>query len=718
MINCDSYEQYDYDYDENKDEQNYYKVNYLFPLNLSSVCSLLKLHYIHLSNDNIFSGLVGNYNEDDTCDNNTYALSKNEGDNCKGTIIRTCLIGEELYIKNHFLEWLKKNKNKEIWIEGNHYLNPITYMELIKIIGKIIEDNLYWNGIRHIYSSKIINKYELANIINTTYELDLKINKIDGTIINKSLTSKYENKFQIKKLKEQLIELKKYDLTNRKDVIFLICPGVSKFYDDEYYLNLFSKYYNVKCIYLDKKYTDYKHYLNTTDYERIYEEIKNIFESIIDENVDKYFIFTSIVYYYLLLISYFSKLYFSNEHTNKINVLVNIFLNMKYIYINFEIYNHDLDVIGFTIHDRELLLKLNKNSIVNYHSCINNINILNKYNVFNSVYIPILYKINENIDYKIIKNKNILIYESSTERRKNKYEQIKNILFGYNVFIFDDLYGNELNEKIKDFFVVLHIGSYENLEHMCWAKIMFLVKNKVPVLIEENNEFKIQKMICGDICFKKDLSDLKHKVDNLHNNIENTIKIINNNYFNFMNKIYSIEQNIVKWIKYSKFIYVILLFDNLIYSSHIFYDNMMKKIKKLLDKKKITCIITNDMKDFIENYNDSTYIKFIDINAILQIFIFNKWKKVFYSGKYILIIGENYDTKNDCLIGWDNFNITFSNYFNELIKNSYITTYQNIKIMNIVKKINDNKLFLPIDGYVEDDNDILNNYLGLTHYQE
>ena len=30
-----------------------------------------------------------------------------------------------------------------------------------------------------------------------------------------------------------------------------------------------------------------------------------------------------------------------------------------------------------------------------------------------------------------------------------------------------------------------------------------------------------------------------------------------------------LEQNIVKWIKYSKFIYVILLFDNLIYSSHI-----------------------------------------------------------------------------------------------------------------------------------------------------
>ena len=194
------------------DTRLYFQVNSLFPVILSQVCEKFKTKMIHITTDCVFSGKTGNYDEKSVHDEiNDYGMSKSLGELCKATIIRTSIIGEEINNKRSLLEWVKSNKNKIINGFTNHYWNGITCLELAKIIKNIIDNDLYWQGIRHIYSPRSVTKYELVTIINNIYNLNVKINKYktDETI-DKTLTSIYNNLFKIPDLLVQIKEQKMY----------------------------------------------------------------------------------------------------------------------------------------------------------------------------------------------------------------------------------------------------------------------------------------------------------------------------------------------------------------------------------------------------------------------------------------------------------------------------------------------------------------------------
>jgi len=111
------------------------------------------------------------------------------------------------------LEWVKSNKNKEINGFVNHYWNGVTCLQLSKIIYEIIEKNLFWKGVRHIYSPTSVSKYDLLNIINNIYGLNIKINKHTTKItINKTLTTIYEKIFDVPELQTQIEELFLYKI--------------------------------------------------------------------------------------------------------------------------------------------------------------------------------------------------------------------------------------------------------------------------------------------------------------------------------------------------------------------------------------------------------------------------------------------------------------------------------------------------------------------------
>ena len=77
----------------------------------------------------------------------------------------------------------------------------------------MIDNNLFWKGIRHIYSPNTVSKYELVNMINDTYNLNIKINKYQTSDnIDKNLTSIYnENSlFDIPNLEQQIREMKQF----------------------------------------------------------------------------------------------------------------------------------------------------------------------------------------------------------------------------------------------------------------------------------------------------------------------------------------------------------------------------------------------------------------------------------------------------------------------------------------------------------------------------
>ena len=198
----------------------YYKINSLYPVILSTIALNKKCKFIHITTDCVFSGKEGKYNELSVHDDiNDYGVSKSLGELCYGTIIRTSIIGEEETYKRSLIEWVKSNKNGIINGYVDHWWNGVTCFQLAKIIYKIINENLYWNGVRHIYSPETVNKYQLCKIINDVFELNIEIKQYNTDKVDKSITTIYHTNdlFNIPELEIQI-----------KEMIFAISTGPQK----------------------------------------------------------------------------------------------------------------------------------------------------------------------------------------------------------------------------------------------------------------------------------------------------------------------------------------------------------------------------------------------------------------------------------------------------------------------------------------------------------
>lgn len=189
---------------------NYYLINSIFPIMLSHLSNKYHAKLIHISTDCVFSGKKGNYVESDHCDvSHIYGLSKSFGEIHNSTIIRTSIIGDELYNKRSLVEWIKSNNNNTINGFKNHLWNGVTCLQLAKIIHKIILDNNYWIGVRHVFSD-IITKYDLVNMICDTYNLNIDVIEFfTAESYNRTLNSLYNMEGITKNppLKEQIKDM-------------------------------------------------------------------------------------------------------------------------------------------------------------------------------------------------------------------------------------------------------------------------------------------------------------------------------------------------------------------------------------------------------------------------------------------------------------------------------------------------------------------------------
>lgn len=195
------------------DIHSFIKVNTLFPHKLQEIAEKKNSKLIHITTDCVFNGSKGLYDENDMHDEkNIYGVSKSLGEPEKSTIIRTSIIGHEENHKKSLLEWIILNKDGEINGYDNHLWNGVTCLTLANIIKDMIEKNIYWKGVRHIYSPSKVSKYDLCQYINEIYGLNININKVnDKSDIDKSLTSIY-NDFEIKEIKLQILDLCKHAL--------------------------------------------------------------------------------------------------------------------------------------------------------------------------------------------------------------------------------------------------------------------------------------------------------------------------------------------------------------------------------------------------------------------------------------------------------------------------------------------------------------------------
>lgn len=163
-----------------KDTLNAIKVNSLFPHVLANVCEEKEYKLIHITTDCVFSGLDGNYNEDDLHDcTDVYGKTKSLGEPSNCTVIRTSIIGDEVGTSRSLIEWVKSQQGNTINGYTNHRWNGLTCHHLAKVIEDIIKNEKYWDGVRHIYSPNDPNKFELVSMIIEAYNLDIKVERFE-----------------------------------------------------------------------------------------------------------------------------------------------------------------------------------------------------------------------------------------------------------------------------------------------------------------------------------------------------------------------------------------------------------------------------------------------------------------------------------------------------------------------------------------------------------
>jgi len=201
-------------------------VNSVFPHWLANICEIEGSNLIHITTDCVYGGGYGSYIETDTHDAiDLYGRSKSLGEPENCCVIRASVIGEEVGQGRSLVEWAKSNKNKEVNGFMNHLWNGITCLQYAKIVDKIIEEELYWKGVRHLFSPRLVSKCELIELIDDVYGLNMKINAVDSEQRKfMLLRTKYEwpnsdmrpyKFFDILDIKEQLEEMKEFNIVEK-----------------------------------------------------------------------------------------------------------------------------------------------------------------------------------------------------------------------------------------------------------------------------------------------------------------------------------------------------------------------------------------------------------------------------------------------------------------------------------------------------------------------
>ena len=188
-------------------------VNSIFPINLYKVSKDKGSKLIYITTDCVYNGSKGNYDENDLFDaDDVYGMTKCAGEVSGVMNIRTSIIGEEMNSDYSLLSWAKANKGKKINGYKNHLWNGVTTLYLAELIDIIIDKGLYQPGTYHLHSPSVVSKYELLEIINRVYELDLEIEPIEHKQkIDRSLKSIYKlQEVVTKDIELQVRELKEF----------------------------------------------------------------------------------------------------------------------------------------------------------------------------------------------------------------------------------------------------------------------------------------------------------------------------------------------------------------------------------------------------------------------------------------------------------------------------------------------------------------------------
>lgn len=155
------------------DAANFYAVNSIFPHVLSALCARSGSRLIHFSTDCVFDGHQAPYFEDSPVSaTDLYGKSKSLGEPNLALVIRTSIIGPETTNFYNLLCWTLSQDH----INGftNHLWNGVTTLELSILIRRIIDENLFTEGVRHIFANDY-SKHDLVKMICSSFKHNARI---------------------------------------------------------------------------------------------------------------------------------------------------------------------------------------------------------------------------------------------------------------------------------------------------------------------------------------------------------------------------------------------------------------------------------------------------------------------------------------------------------------------------------------------------------------
>ena len=165
-------------------------INATLPHRLAKYCDAIGARLVHFSTDCVFSGKKGLYTEDDFPDaNDLYGRTKFLGEvryeNC--ITLRTSIIGHELDRSKSLVDWFLSQAGE---VKGfkKAIFSGLPTIEMARVVKDYVIPNNSINGLYHL-SVDPINKYDLLNLVASTYEKNIVIKQDEMLVIDRSLNS-------------------------------------------------------------------------------------------------------------------------------------------------------------------------------------------------------------------------------------------------------------------------------------------------------------------------------------------------------------------------------------------------------------------------------------------------------------------------------------------------------------------------------------------------
>ena len=184
-------------------------INSYFPYLLKRLTDEISAKLIHISTDCVFTGIKGEYTENDFRDaDDVYGRSKALGEvkNDKDLTIRTSIIGPELKKNGEGLfHWFM---NQTGYVNGftTAIWGGVTTLELAKAIDVAIENNL--TGLIHLSNGIPISKFNLLSLIKKIFRTEnTTIQPFEGSKCDKSIAKSELFLYDVPSYEEMLKEM-------------------------------------------------------------------------------------------------------------------------------------------------------------------------------------------------------------------------------------------------------------------------------------------------------------------------------------------------------------------------------------------------------------------------------------------------------------------------------------------------------------------------------